>query len=123
AMYDVPTQNRVRDKVNAIDRVKSTHPGRPDRAMALVDAPKPFDPHVFLRGNPGNKGDDVPRRYLAVLSESDPKPFEKGSGRLELANAVANANNPLTARVWVNRVWMEHFDRGIVDTPSDFGVR
>ncbi|MCC6155240.1 MAG: DUF1549 domain-containing protein, partial [Candidatus Hydrogenedentes bacterium] len=41
AMYDVPTQNRVRDKVNAIDRVKSTHPGRPDRAMALVDAPKP----------------------------------------------------------------------------------
>lgn len=123
AMNDVPTQNRVRDKVNAIDRVKSTHPGRPDRAMALVDAAKPFDPHVFLRGNPGNKGDDVPRRYLAVLSESDPKPFEKGSGRLELANAIANAGNPLTARVWVNRVWMEHFDRGIVDTPSDFGVR
>ncbi|MCC6796735.1 MAG: PSD1 domain-containing protein [Candidatus Hydrogenedentes bacterium] len=123
AMYDVPTQNRVRDRVNAIDRVKSTHPGRPDRAMALVDASQPFNPHVFLRGNPGNKGDDVPRRYLAVLSDSDPKPFEKGSGRLELANAIANGNNPLTARVWVNRVWMEHFDRGIVDTPSDFGVR
>ncbi|NUM52084.1 MAG: DUF1553 domain-containing protein [Candidatus Hydrogenedentes bacterium] len=123
SMYDVPTQNRVRDKRNAIARVEAAHEGRPDRAMALVDADKPFDPHILVRGNPGNKGDAVPRQFLAVLSEHEPKPFEKGSGRLELANAIASADNPLTARVWVNRVWTEHFDRGIVDTPSDFGVR
>jgi len=122
-MYDVPTQNRVRDKNNAIARVKASHAGRPDRAMALVDADKPYDPHIFKRGNPQNKGDDVPRQFLAVLSEGGPKPFEKGSGRLELAEAIANAANPLTARVWVNRVWMNHFDRGIVETGSDFGVR
>lgn len=123
AMYDVPTQNRVRDRRNAVARVKATHPGRPDRAMTLVDAKKPFDPHILLRGNPSNQGDAVPRRFLAVLSETKPVPFEKGSGRLELANAIASPTNPLTARVWVNRVWMEHFDRGLVDTPSDFGVR
>jgi len=122
-MYDVPTQNQVRERQNAILSVKSSHPGRPDRAMALVDDATPFEPYVFKRGNPGNKGDSVPRQYLAVLSEGEPKPFEKGSGRLELAEAITSDLNPLTPRVWANRVWMNHFDRGIVDTPSDFGVR
>src|SRR6185295_9129075 len=45
------------------------------------------------------------------------------SGRLELAKAIASADNPLTARVWVNRVWAYHFGQGLVRTPSDFGVR
>lgn len=121
--YDVPTQNRVRDTRNAVARVKATHPGRPDRAMALMDSAEPFEPHIFKRGNPQNKGETVPRRFLAVLSASDPPPFTKGSGRAELAEAIASEANPLTARVWVNRVWMNHFDRGLVDTPSDFGVR
>jgi hypothetical protein len=51
------------------------------------------------------------------------KPFEKGSGRLELAQAIASRDNPLTARVIVNRVWLNHFGAGIVRTPSDFGLR
>jgi hypothetical protein len=58
-----------------------------------------------------------------VLSRPAPKPFAKGSGRLELAEAVAGRDNPLTARVLVNRVWMHHFGEGFVRTPSDFGTR
>jgi hypothetical protein len=75
--------------------------------------------HVNLRGNPNNLGDEVPRRFLAVLSRDDPKPFLKGSGRLELADAVVAS--PIAARVIVNRVWKWHFGTGIVDTPSNFG--
>jgi hypothetical protein len=51
------------------------------------------------------------------------EPFKVGSGRKELAEAVASPTNPLTARVFVNRVWAHHFGKGLVDTPSDFGFR
>src|SRR5206468_11677030 len=62
---------------------------------------------------------EVPRRFLAVLSQGHPVPFKKGSGRLELAEAVAR--HPLAARVMLNRVWSYHFGRGLVGTPSNFG--
>ena len=75
--------------------------------------------HVNLRGNPNNPGDEVPQRFLAVLSSDDPKPFSKGSGRLDLADAVVAS--PIAARVIVNRVWKWHFGTGIVDTPDNFG--
>lgn len=119
---DVPKQDRIRQRRNALARHEATHPGRPDRAMALVDG-ELFNPYVFKRGKPGNRGDDVPRRFLTVLAASNPAPFEKGSGRLELAEAIAHPDNPLTARVFVNRVWMGHFGNGLVGTPSDFGLR
>jgi mono/diheme cytochrome c family protein len=121
-LSDVPTQNKVRDRRNAVLRVQATHPGRPDRAMALVDAAKLFDPYVFLRGKVENKGEKVPRRFLEVLDPAG-KAFEQGSGRLELAQAIASAENPLTARVMVNRVWMYHFGQALVDSTSDFGLR
>src|SRR5439155_2347635 len=63
------------------------------------------------------------RRFLEVLSGSNRLPFTNGSGRLELAQAIASPNNPLTARVYVNRVWLHHFGEGLVSTPGDFGVR
>ncbi len=122
-LSEVPIQNQMRERDNAIARVESTHPGRPNRAMALVDLPNPFDPYVFRRGQAGNRGDSVPRRYLEVLGGSDEAPFANGSGRLEMANAIASNDNPLTARVMVNRVWMHHFGAPLVATPSDFGVR
>ena len=95
----------------------------PPRAMALVDLPLPVTPHVFIRGNPGRPGDEVPRRFLTVLSDGEPKPFAKGSGRLELAQAIASKDNPLTARVMANRVWALHFGKGLVRTPGDFGIK
>ena len=62
------------------------------------------------------------RGFPAILSKPDARPFEQGSGRLELARAIADPDNPLTARVFVNRVWQHHFGRGIVGTPSNFGL-
>jgi hypothetical protein len=99
------------------------HPGAPVRAMALVDKPEPVDPFVFVRGNPGNRGADVPRRFPSILSNGQPEPFQNGSGRLEMAQAIASPENPLTARVMVNRIWLGYFGQGIVRTPSDFGIR
>ncbi len=95
----------------------------PPYATILVDRPVPSSPRVFLRGNPMTKGSEVSRHYLSALGGKESKPFENGSGRLELANELASPTNPLTARVFVNRVWMHHFGRGLVDTPSDFGHR
>jgi len=97
-------------------------PQAPPRAMVLADDRAPYEPRIFVRGNPNRAGDFVPRRFLSLLDEK-PRPFEHGSGRLDLARAIVNKNNPLTARVWVNRVWLHHFGAGLVRTPSDFGVR
>jgi len=89
--------------------------------MHIVTEGEPTDMTIFNRGNVSDKGPVVPRRFLTVLSGGEPKPFTRGSGRLELALAIADADNPLTARVLVNRVWAELFGRGIVATPSNFG--
>ena len=107
----------------AIQEINATHPAAPARAMVLTDAATPIEPHVFLRGNPGRPGPAVPRRFLRLLSGPDRVPFKKGSGRLELARAITDAGNPLTARVLVNRVWQWHFGKGLVATASDFGLR
>ena len=123
-MFLDQTQRGRLDRLNgAIEKVNATHPAAPARAMVMNDAPQLYDPHVFLRGNPGRPGPAVPRRFLRLLSGKDRSPFQKGSGRLELARAIADARNPLTARVLVNRVWQWHFGKGLVTTPSDFGVR
>jgi hypothetical protein len=95
----------------------------PARAMVLADLPEPYDPHIFKRGNPSRLGEAVPRAFVQVLSRSEPKPFERGSGRLELADSIASPSNPLTARVFVNRVWMEHFGEPLVGSTTDFGTR
>ncbi|MBI3881690.1 MAG: PSD1 domain-containing protein [Verrucomicrobia bacterium] len=106
-----------------IDALNWTHPGAPARGMVLTDRPKPFDSRVFIRGNQGNPGPVAPRQFLEVLAGPERKPFKQGSGRLELAQAIASRDNPLTARVFVNRVWGWHFGKPFVNTPSDFGVR
>ncbi len=79
------------------------------------------DMKVALRGNLRKTGADAPRRFLRVLAGGDPARFSKGSGREELAAAIIDPENPLTARVFVNRVWMHHFGDGLVRTPSNFG--
>tara|TARA_R110002072_G_scaffold146075_3_gene292906 strand:+ start:80255 stop:82846 length:2592 start_codon:yes stop_codon:yes gene_type:complete len=101
----------------------STEPKDHKDAMPLFESDKPFNPYVFLRGGQGNRGPQVPRQFLEVVAGADRKPFENGSGRLELARAIAHRENPLTARVIVNRVWMHHFHSSLVTTPSDFGLR
>jgi mono/diheme cytochrome c family protein len=85
----------------------------------LSDKPKPVNIALNLRGNPHNLGEEVPRRFLAVLSPEASLPFMEGSGRLELANDIVES--PLSSRVFVNRVWKWHFGTGIVNTPDNFG--
>ncbi|RYD30682.1 MAG: DUF1549 domain-containing protein, partial [Verrucomicrobiaceae bacterium] len=92
-------------------------------ATILTERAQPYTPHVFRRGNPLLKGAETPRRFLQVLSPADARPFTQGGGRLQLAQAIASRQNPLTARVMVNRIWMHDFGNGLVSTPSDFGAR
>ncbi|HSY53563.1 MAG TPA: PSD1 and planctomycete cytochrome C domain-containing protein [Opitutaceae bacterium] len=108
-----------------IGDLESDHPGAPPRSCAIFDVPHPEDYPVLLRGEAENKGDIVPRRFLEILSP-DPKnrpEWHKDSGRLELARAIADPANPMTARVLVNRLWQQDFGHGFVDTPDDLGTQ
>ena len=98
------------------------------RAHGLQDGGVPESPHaglhdvrVHLRGRYDNLGDIAPRRFPRVLAGDDQKPIREGSGRLELADWIASPDNPLTARVMVNRIWQHHFGEGIVRTPNNYG--
>jgi len=96
--------------------------GAPSRAMVLYDNDKPFNPYVFIRGKSHDRGPEVKRRFVQVISTTkEHEDFGKGSGRLELAQSIADPKNPLTARVMANRLWQWHFGKGIVSTPSNFG--
>jgi len=114
-------QNQINAKVYALEM---THPGSPARAMILEDLPKPRDSKIMIRGEPRNLGPVAPRQFIQILAGPKPEPFSKvASGRLELAQSIASKDNPLTPRVWVNRVWKNLFGEAIVRTPSDFGIR
>ncbi|MDA7503420.1 PSD1 and planctomycete cytochrome C domain-containing protein [Planctomicrobium sp.] len=106
-----------------VEQLKASHPGAPLRAMSLVDSPHPHNSRVFIRGDASRPGDEAPRQFLTSLTTGEPQPFTQGSGRLELAQAIASRDNPLTARVMVNRIWQHHFGAGLVTTPDDFGLR
>ncbi|QDU09294.1 PSD1 and planctomycete cytochrome C domain-containing protein [Gimesia aquarii] len=123
AGFNRAQRNKVRQFQKNIQTLDVTSPGAPPRAMVVYDKDKPVTSHVHLRGNPGRRGEKTPRQFFRILAGEDRKPFQKGSGRLELSEAIASRDNPLTARVFVNRVWMHHFGQGIVRTPSNFGVR
>lgn len=104
----------------------------PPLALALSDVPIPTDTPISLAGNPHNPGETVPRGFLSLVP-LDPTPkianrrligtgFQKSSGRLELAEWLADAGNPLPARVMANRVWHHLFGRGIVESVDNFGI-
>jgi cytochrome c553 len=104
------------------EKLTSLEAGAPlERAMAVHSATMPVDPHVHIRGDARQLGAAVPRRFLRALANVDDRKYAD-DGRLELAEAVASAKNPLTARVIVNRVWQHHFGQGLVATPDNFGA-
>jgi hypothetical protein len=90
-------------------------------AYAVAEGKKIENCKVQLKGDPERLGMEVARRFPQVLGGQALPPDEKGSGRLELADWIASPDNPLTARVMVNRIWQHHFGRGLVATPNDFG--
>ena len=87
----------------------------------IVKDGKVQDLPIFKRGDVTDKGEVIPRGFLEILSDRGSKKYTNGSGRLELANAIASSENPLTARVAVNRIWQLFFGQGLVKTTSNFG--
>lgn len=101
----------------------SQRPNEGASPLMLVDKPNPIDSPVLIRGQLGNRGPIVPRRFLTALRSDEETRFTDGSGRKELADRIATPNNPLTARVMVNRVWTYLIGKPLVANPSDFGFR
>ena len=119
-----PDKDRYGGLVLTLDKIAAHATNRPPaRAMVVSELPEPYSPRIFQRGNPSRPGDPVSRGFLRVLSQGKERPFREGSGRRELAEAIGSENNPLTARVFVNRAWMLHFGEPLVASTADFGVR
>ncbi|MDQ6699918.1 MAG: DUF1549 and DUF1553 domain-containing protein, partial [Acidobacteriota bacterium] len=117
----VESRDYLESKRTAYDEMKKAMPPPYPALDTIKDAEKPANVRVAIRGDLSNPGEEAPRRFLRILSDADPLPFARGSGRLELAEAIANPKNPLTARVIVNRIWEHHFGQGLVATPGNFG--
>jgi hypothetical protein len=82
---------------------------------------EPHDVRVHIRGNHKNLGEVAPRRCLQIIAGEKQAAVSEGSGRLQLAESLVSRENPLTARVMVNRIWKHHFGQGIVRSVDNFG--
>ena len=118
--YD-PDEGRAVDKL--LEQYRRVEPQLkvPKTVNGMADLEAGYDYRLNIRGDFDSVGDEVPRGYLEVLTGTNQGFLASGSGRLELANLIASPENPLTARVIVNRVWHWLFGRGIVSTPNNFG--
>jgi mono/diheme cytochrome c family protein len=95
----------------------------PTSVIALVARDRQaVDAWLHVRGEYTNRGAQIPRGYLSAIGPQDPPPDRRASGRLQLAEWIASAANPLTARVIVNRVWQHHFGQGLVTSADNFGL-
>ncbi|MFM7187217.1 MAG: DUF1549 domain-containing protein [Armatimonadota bacterium] len=136
ALEDLPTSERLKVIRNAFTKdeelslssadakleiLEKGAPETPEFAMAMIDKQLPVTVNVHKRGNPGVAGEPAPRQFLQCIAGEQRPEWKDSSGRLDLAKSIVDINNPLTARVYVNRVWMNLFGKGIVRTPSDFG--
>lgn len=92
------------------------------QAMGARDKARTVESSIFARGEPDKPGEPVARGVLQVVGGPKVTFTKQSSGRLELANWIASSENPLTARVYVNRVWLHLFGRGLVSTPDNFGT-
>ena len=103
------------------DAMKKALPPQYPYLQVIKDIEAPKEAHVWLRGNRDSPGELSPPHFLTILAPAQPKAFDKGKERLELAQSIADPSNPLTARVIVNRIWQHHFGAGIVRSASNFG--
>ena len=103
------------------DTAQKNVPPKYDEAHVLKDIGS-NNMTVALRGDLRKKGPEAPRRFLRIIEGEEAVLYSNGSGRQELAESIVHPDNPLTNRVIVNRVWLHHFGRGLVTTPSNFGL-
>lgn len=116
--------DRKRQQLAEYEATWKTFPELPEWVLAPADETEPADTTIRIRGGPTAHGDIVPRGFLQVASwDGQPEVNSEQSGRLELAEWIVSPKNPLTARVYVNRVWEKLFGEGIVRTVDNFGVR
>lgn len=111
-------QTRLEQELSGL---KKSVPPAPMKAMAVRDTAKPADGRVHLRGMVRSLGGVVPRGFLSVCGKSRPQIPKGESGRRQLADWLADPAHPLTARVYVNRIWHYLFGVGLVHTPDNFG--
>ena len=110
--------NRLTEELKKLEKTAVKTPS----VIAVGEGEKNGAIHIAIRGNVHSKGPKTPRSFIKVLHSGAPPKFpEKGSGRLQLAGWIASKDNPLTARVYANRVWHHLFGRGIVSTTDNFG--
>ena len=102
--------------------LNTDEPGGEPFAHRLTDSPDERESRILMRGNPGSPGDKVARRFVTFFAPQE-QPFGPGSGRRELADHITSSDNPLTARVMVNRLWMNLMGASLVESPSDIGTR
>lgn len=120
AKFSAAQQQRISELQKRLEELKKSAPAEPELACAVEDG-EPVAQKVFIRGDYNNHGEDAPKAFPAILSAFDTKPDFNGSGRLQLAEWLAQPEHPLTGRVMVNRIWQWHFGEGLVRTPDNFG--
>ncbi|HUS37437.1 MAG TPA: DUF1553 domain-containing protein, partial [Verrucomicrobiae bacterium] len=129
-LANVPEADRPRAKTLTADlaKLRQNPPPPLPVAHAVQEGGVPTsvhegmkDAHIHIRGRYDRLGPTAPRRFPRLLAGEDRKPITQGSGRLELARWIASPENPMTARVMVNRIWQHHFGEGIARTPNNFG--
>jgi Protein of unknown function (DUF1553)/Protein of unknown function (DUF1549)/Planctomycete cytochrome C len=125
AQTESPKEKNLKSKLAALEKelkaLSRQGPSRP-QAMTVADDEMPTDAQIHIRGSTRNLGAPVPRGFLQVaLKGAEPKIPADESGRLQLAQWITSRDNPLTARVMVNRVWHWLFGAGIVRTTDNFG--
>jgi len=122
---DAQSSRRLAELRKELTRLKrSSLPPDLPGGYAVTEG-EPTDAALQRRGDPDNPGDVVPRgvpRFAFLAAAPAPAVASHASGRLELAQWLTQIDNPLTPRVMVNRIWQHHFGRGIVATPSNFGL-
>lgn len=127
-LLDKGRVNHFRRLFNERAEIRKRMAVRDVKVLAASAVTNPAQTHVMIRGNPTAKGKPVDPAFPLIITDKKPlipalKPGQKSAGRrLVLANWIASEKNPLTARVAVNRVWQHLFGRGIVRSPSDFGL-
>ncbi|WP_298866337.1 DUF1553 domain-containing protein [uncultured Gimesia sp.] len=118
------TKKQIKELSAKIAEKKKSAPKAIPEIMSIYESDEPGDYHLLIRGDVHHLGKKVPRGFVRVAQTSDPVSIpENTSGRLELAQWIASPQNPLTARVYVNRIWHHLFGEGLVRTVDNFGFR